>query len=80
MRCRPQKRKLRRQCLSRERHRDAPTLDGSQQSIVDSLRRDGYAIVPFAELLPDQGLWSELEADSARFRAETEAGATTAPV
>jgi len=26
IRCRPQKRKLRRQCLSRERHRDAPTL------------------------------------------------------
>jgi hypothetical protein len=60
---------------SRRRYtRRAPTLDAAQQNILDQLRRDGYAIVPFAELLPDQGLWTELEGDAGRFRAETEAG------
>lgn len=54
--------------------RDAPRLDEVQQGIVERLRSEGYAIVPFSELLPDEGLWGELEADGERFRADTAAG------
>jgi len=53
--------------------REAPRLDEVQQGIVERLREEGYALVPFSELLPDQGLWGELEADGERFRAETAA-------
>jgi hypothetical protein len=49
-----------------------PELDETQQRIVERLRREGYATLPFSELVPDVSMWSELEADAARFVAETE--------
>jgi hypothetical protein len=51
-----------------------PNLDEVQQEILQRLNKDGYAVVPFAELVPDTAVWSELEAEAARFAAETEAG------
>jgi hypothetical protein len=59
---------------SRRRYaHERPTLDETQQRIVDRLREDGYATVPLSELVPDPSVWRELEADAARFVAETEA-------
>lgn len=61
--------------LSRRLHsRRPPSLDAVQQRIVHRLRDEGYATIPFTELFPDPSLWDKLEADAARFRAETEAG------
>jgi hypothetical protein len=51
-----------------------PELDELQRDILERLQRDGYAVVPFAELVPDTSVWSELEAEAERFAAETEAG------
>jgi len=53
--------------------REPPALDAVQQRIVDELRREGYATVPLSELVPEPGVWDELEADGERFRTETEA-------
>jgi phytanoyl-CoA dioxygenase PhyH len=55
----------------------SPELDELQDDILQRLRKDGYAVVPFAELLPDTSVWSELETEAARFAAETEAGLAT---
>jgi hypothetical protein len=54
--------------------RQQPTLDPVQQRVLEGLRDEGYAVVPFAELVPDAAVWDELEADAERFRTETEAG------
>jgi hypothetical protein len=51
-----------------------PPLDDVQQQVVRRLREDGYATLPFTELVPDPPVWSDLEADAARFVEETEAG------
>ena len=60
---------------SRRRYaRARPELDETQQRILERLREDGYATVPFAELVTETAVWDELEADAARFVAETEAG------
>jgi hypothetical protein len=50
---------------------EMPQLDGAQQGVVDCLRRDGIAAVPFGDLF-DVALWDELEADLAPFVRETE--------
>jgi hypothetical protein len=54
--------------------RDRPQLDSVQEEILGRLRQDGFATVPFADLVPDSAVWTELEADAAEFRGETEAG------
>jgi hypothetical protein len=60
---------------SRRRYlREPPVLDGVQHGIVNRLREDGYATLPFSDLVPDPAAWSELDADAEQFRAETEAG------
>jgi hypothetical protein len=60
---------------SRRRFAQAPpTLDGVQQAALDRLRAEGYATLPFSDLVPDTGVWQELEADAQRFVAETQAG------
>ena len=46
---------------------------GAARRPTSALNKDGYAVVPFAELVPDTAVWSELEAEAARFAAETEA-------
>ena len=53
--------------------REPPALDDVQQRIVDELRREGYATLPFSKLVAEPGVWDELEADGEQFRIETEA-------
>src|SRR6266545_4666371 len=52
---------------------EPPVLDDTQQSIVDRLQDEGYAVLPLAELLPDAQLRQELEAEAERFVSTTEA-------
>jgi hypothetical protein len=60
---------------SRRRYaHEPPALDEIQQRTLDRLREEGYATLPFSKLVPDPAVWRELEADAARFVAETEAG------
>jgi hypothetical protein len=60
---------------SRRRYAQTPpALDDVQQRVLDRLRADGYASLPFSELVPDAAVWQELEADAQRFVTETEAG------
>jgi hypothetical protein len=51
---------------------EPPALDSVQQGLVERLRNDGYATVPFADLVPDQQAWHEVAAEADRFVAETE--------
>jgi hypothetical protein len=51
-----------------------PQLDDVQRDVLERLRAEGYAMLPFSELVPNPGVWQELEADAARFAAETEVG------
>jgi hypothetical protein len=58
---------------SRRRYaQQPPALDATQRRIVERLREEGYATLPFSELVPDAAIWSELEADAASFVADTE--------
>ena len=60
---------------SRRRYAQAePVLDDVQQGVLERLREEGYASLALSELAPDTGVWQDLEADAARFVAETEAG------
>ena len=60
---------------SRRRYtQDSPALDDVQRRTLDRLREEGYASLLFSELVPDEGVWDELEADAARFVNETESG------
>jgi len=47
---------------SRQRYtQDRPSLDNTQQRIVDRLREEGFATLPLSELIPDPTVWRELE-------------------
>jgi hypothetical protein len=60
---------------SRRRYtQEPPLLDKTQRSILQRLHEEGYATLPFAELVPDPAVWNELEQDAARFVTETESG------
>jgi Phytanoyl-CoA dioxygenase (PhyH) len=50
-----------------------PVLDATQTGVLERLREEGYAVLPFAELIPDPEVWAKLSADGDRFIAETEA-------
>jgi hypothetical protein len=49
----------------------APALDHVQQGLVDALDREGYVTLPFADLA-GQERWETVEAQGARFVADTE--------
>ena len=51
-----------------------PELDAVQQRIVSELGADGYSLLRFEELFSDSHAWREIEAQSSRFAADTEAG------
>src|SRR5919198_2279947 len=51
-----------------------PTLDETQQRVLDHLHTEGYAVIPFAELFPDPAVWDELDAAATRFVDESEQG------
>jgi len=50
-----------------------PVLDETQRRIVDELAADGYSLLDYSALFGDE-TWNELEAQAARFVADTEAG------
>jgi hypothetical protein len=52
---------------------DRPLLDDAQQGILDDLRRDGYALRTFTDLLSEEQLRG-VEEQARRFTEETEAG------
>ena len=52
----------------------APALDDVQRVVLERLREEGYASLPFSVLVPDASVWNELEVNAARFVDETEAG------
>src|SRR2546423_3079050 len=47
-------------------------LDQVQQRVLDTMRVDGIALVPFQELFGDDGMWDELRRDIAGFTDYTE--------
>src|SRR5213593_482800 len=51
---------------------EAPTLDETQQRIVDRLSDEGYAVVPFSELYPDPAVWGGIDSAAEAFISETE--------
>src|SRR5437588_6882397 len=54
--------------LSHER----PELDAVQQTVVDRLREEGYASLPFAEVVGEEA-WRLIDEEAQRFISETEA-------
>jgi hypothetical protein len=61
--------------VSRRRYaHERPALDDVQKELVDRLRKEGYATLALSSLVPEPDLRNELDADSIRFVAETEAG------
>jgi hypothetical protein len=59
---------------SRRRYAQGPPpLDETQRGVVDRLREDGYATLPLAELVEDEGVLAELREAAERFVSETEA-------
>jgi hypothetical protein len=53
---------------------DVPALDSLQQQLLDSLRNEGYSVLPFSELFPDPERWQALEAEGQQFIRATEQG------
>jgi hypothetical protein len=51
-----------------------PELDPVQQRIVAELEADGFSLLSFHELFDGEGHWDAIEAQAARFVADTEAG------
>jgi hypothetical protein len=49
-----------------------PELDDTQQRVLETMRQDGIALVPFEELFGDEQLWEALRADIAGFARHTE--------
>lgn len=59
---------------SRKRFSDSrPELDDVQRRVLAELDADGYSLLTFEELHSGGGAWSEIEAQAARFVADTEA-------
>jgi hypothetical protein len=54
--------------------RSQPTLDDVQRDVLERLRNEGYAMLPFSDLVPGESVWNELDADAERFRVDTEKG------
>lgn len=51
-----------------------PALNETQKRVLDTLRVEGFCVLPFAELFTDAALRERLFADGERFVAETEEG------
>ncbi len=58
----------------RRQARSAPTLDATQQRLLDAVRREGFAVCTFAELFGETPLWDEVSAAADAFIAETADG------
>lgn len=62
------------QAARRRFQRSTPGLDDVQRRVLESLRTDGYALLPFSELVPDPALWEALEQEGERFTEATAEG------
>jgi len=51
---------------------EPPVLADVQQRVLDDLERNDYAILPFADLVPDEALREAIEKDGSEFAAQTE--------
>jgi hypothetical protein len=49
-----------------------PELDNVQRRVLETMRKDGIALVPFQDLFGDEPLWETLRADIAGFARHTE--------
>ena len=49
-----------------------PELDDTQRRVLETMRQDGIALVPFEDLFGDEQLWEALRADIAGFARHTE--------
>jgi phytanoyl-CoA dioxygenase PhyH len=49
-----------------------PQLDNVQRRVLETMRQDGIALVPFQDLFGDEQLWETLRADIAGFARHTE--------
>jgi hypothetical protein len=53
---------------------ESPTLTDVQRQVIDQVGVQGYAVVPFADLLGGEELWREIEERGQTFIATTEEG------
>jgi hypothetical protein len=49
-----------------------PPLTPAQERALESLRRDGLAMMPFSDLVGDKGLWAELAEETRAFASRAE--------
>jgi hypothetical protein len=56
-----------------------PPLTTAQQRVVEALRQDGIAVVPFRELVPDAALWERLSGEIKDFVQDMEDRMTNDP-
>ncbi|HEU0302956.1 MAG TPA: hypothetical protein VFR32_00090 [Gaiellaceae bacterium] len=49
-----------------------PPLDEAQRRVLADLERDDYAVLPFADLVPDQAVRAAIEREGAQFVSDTE--------
>ena len=62
------------QAARRRFQRSTPGLDVVQRRVLQALKTDGYALLPFSELVPDTSLWEALEQEGDRFAGATAEG------
>src|SRR5438874_1005060 len=62
------------QAARRRFQRSTPGLDEVQRRVLESLKTEGYALLPFSELVPDTSLWEALEQEGDRFAGATAEG------
>jgi hypothetical protein len=61
-----------RKVFSRQSTFSPPELDEPQRRVLETIQRDGIAVVPFREVVGDDELWQTLSADIATFTGHTE--------
>jgi Phytanoyl-CoA dioxygenase (PhyH) len=59
--------------LGRQEPFSPPALDDVQRHVLETMKRDGIAVVSFEELVDDRQLWETLSNDIAAFASHTEA-------
>jgi hypothetical protein len=51
---------------------DRPQLDAVQQRIVSDLERQGFSLLAFSELFPEEETWKQIDEQAKRFASDTE--------
>jgi hypothetical protein len=71
---------VRAQTAQTDKSYSPPPLTDVQARALRALRADGIALVSFAELFDDEGLWAELRAEMDAFAAEAESRLAAGPL